>query len=441
MKSNFLSKGIILILIIILVLITLSFFPNLEIGSWKLSKFDIFSDIRKKKTTVETVKKKKEKVKIIVPKGVYLIENYSKDSIPLKIFFDALNNQDYKKQPVRVAFFGDSFIEGDIMCSDFRDTLQSVFGGRGVGYVPITSEVARFRTTIQHTFKNFSTFTIIKNNSKTQLGGGGFCFIPQEKNSLTYQSVKQRYLNSFHKIRLFYISSDKSSFTYKLSGQTYNSGLSKSSSIQQYIIDANSSNSISFNFDNTDNLKLYGVSFEDTAGIYIDNMSMRGNSGVGLAKIPESMHSQFDKLQQYKLIILQFGLNVINEKTTNLTWYKKSMIKVINMIKSSYPNSSILLLGISDRSCKIDGEYTSLPSIPIMIETQRYIAKTTQIAYWDLFTAMGGKNSMIRYADSCKPAMANKDYTHLTYPGGKYIAHVFAKSLLFESNRYYGKKN
>ena len=46
------------------------------------------------------------------------------------------------KRPVRIAYFGDSFIEADIFTADLRERFQSEFGGCGVGYVPITSSIS-----------------------------------------------------------------------------------------------------------------------------------------------------------------------------------------------------------------------------------------------------------------------------------------------------------
>ena len=39
-------------------------------------------------------------------------------------------------EPVRIAFMGDSFVEGDILTADLRESLQETFGGGGVGFVP-----------------------------------------------------------------------------------------------------------------------------------------------------------------------------------------------------------------------------------------------------------------------------------------------------------------
>lgn len=70
------------------------------------------------------------------------IEDYSVGHIGLKRFFAALRNSRQANRPVRVAFLGDSFIEGDIVVADFRSGMQERFGGRGVGFVPVTSVAA-----------------------------------------------------------------------------------------------------------------------------------------------------------------------------------------------------------------------------------------------------------------------------------------------------------
>ena len=52
------------------------------------------------------------------------IEDYSVGHIGLKRFFAALRNSRQANRPVRVAFLGDSFIEGDIVVADFRSGMQ-----------------------------------------------------------------------------------------------------------------------------------------------------------------------------------------------------------------------------------------------------------------------------------------------------------------------------
>ena len=51
------------------------------------------------------------------------------------------------KGKIRIAYFGDSMIEGDLITQTLRKLLQQEFGGQGVGFLPMHSNVAQFRQT------------------------------------------------------------------------------------------------------------------------------------------------------------------------------------------------------------------------------------------------------------------------------------------------------
>ena len=75
-----------------------------------------------------------------------VVEDFSVGHIGLRRFFAALNGISTLGRPVRVAFLGDSFIEGDILTADFRERMQARFGGRGVGFgrrAPYSPTVSR----------------------------------------------------------------------------------------------------------------------------------------------------------------------------------------------------------------------------------------------------------------------------------------------------------
>ncbi|MBL7874550.1 MAG: hypothetical protein JNL53_02735, partial [Cyclobacteriaceae bacterium] len=111
------------------------------------------------------------------------------------------------------------------------------------------------------------------------------------------------------------------------------------------------------------------------------------------------------------------------------------MIKVVNRLKRIFPKASFVLIGISDRGGNVGGEIKTLPAIPRMRDTQREIARQTQIAFWDLFSAMGGENSMVNFTHATPP-LAAKDYTHLNMRGGRKLAKKLSDALLYEEYRY-----
>jgi hypothetical protein len=46
-----------------------------------------------------------------------------------------------QKGDIRIAYFGDSMTDGDLIVQDFRNALQSQYGGKGVGFVSITESI------------------------------------------------------------------------------------------------------------------------------------------------------------------------------------------------------------------------------------------------------------------------------------------------------------
>ena len=368
------------------------------------------------------------------PPGLTCIEDYSDDKNALQDFLAALQRVRANGATVRIAVYGDSFIEGDVFCGSFRDTLQTIFGGRGVGFVPITSNVTGFRNTIKHKFGNWETSSLVNKTSDAELGPAGFTFIPLADNSVEYRPSRQRYLREFNNVRLYYKNLDSAVLYFRMDTVAGSESLERSGSLQEWRYRKSGTRLAHFRFEPYDSLWLYGASFESEGGVYVDNFSIRGNSGLNLNRISPSMYRQFDQYRNYKLIILQFGLNLAVEDNLNYEAYVQRMARVINGMKKTFPRASFLLLSVSDRSENVDGTFQTMSSIPVMRDAQRIIAQECRIAFWDMFTAMGGENSMVEYVNA-KPALGARDFTHLTFRGGRKLAGHLVRGLLVEFER------
>ena len=438
MDDNHLKKSFHWLAWVIAILFLFSFAGEFSLGRFKFKRVSLLADIQKdapkpvaKKDSVRQTPKKPAARKNPCPPGITCVEDYSENKNALTNFFRALTG--VRRRPVRVAFFGDSFIEGDILCASFRDTLQHLFGGQGVGYVPITSEVTQFRTTIRHTFSGWKTYWAVGDKSPfAPLGLSGYCFIPQVENEVEYRPGKKR-SGPFHTARLFYTSPLPNQLHYTLDDSlSFEQPLKPSEAMQQTVVSCEGAQAIKLHFEPFDSLKLYGVSFENKTGMYVDNFAMRGNSGMGLLQTATRELNEFNYFQNYKLILLQYGLNVVGESdTAGYDRYADKMVKVVNRLKENFPQSSIMLLGISDRSYNQNGKFVTMPNILLMRHAQREIARRSKIAFWDVFAAMGGANSMVKFV-AADPPLAAKDYTHLTYWGGRKLAKKLADALLYE---------
>lgn len=441
MSKNKLHEPFLLCIIVIASLLALSLVPRFSFEVIAFKEINLLQDVEIEEIDSVAVAFNDslvlkqdsviQRVKETCPSGVTCIEDYSGDSTALQPFFKALSES--HESPVRIAFYGDSFIEGDVFCGSFRDSLQSIYGGRGVGFVPITSGVAGFRNTIKHAFDNWRTSSIItRTDSTAEYGPAGYCFVPLEDNWVQYRPSKQRFLREFNTVKLYYKNYHKAAvkFSVNYDTTTWEVPLRRSVHLQEWVYKGKNLRSIRFTFDPYDSLRLFGASFEGGPGVYVDNFSLRGNSGISLTGISRNMMARFNTFRDYKLVILQFGLNMVVEDSLNYKAYVKRMVRVINNMKTAFPQSSFLLMSVSDRSTNSTGKFETMNAIPAMRNAQRMIAQEAGIAFWDMFEAMGGENSMVRFVTS-KPALAAKDYTHLNFKGGKKLAGSFVRSLLY----------
>jgi hypothetical protein len=448
-ERNKLLQVLWLTTIIIAGLIFLSFLPEITIGSYQLKKIDILSDLHpdppeiKNIVTVDSIL-----IKEIIPtdsipidSSLVPIEDFSGDKKVLKHFYQALQNAENRQ--VRIAFFGDSFIEGDIISSSMRDTLQQVFGGNGVGLVPMASEIAGFRKSIKHTYSNWETYSILTSQDGTiPMGISGYTYLPKEDNTVTYKPGKVPRQENFKVVKLLYQNEGSAAINFTINeGPEVSHEFEKSDSVKQFIVTHPGIQSIQLRATPPDSLLFFGISFEDTQGVYVDNFSMRRNSGIALTKLSLPLLKQFNNFLDYKLIILQYGLNVASENdSTNYGWYTGKMVKIIKDLKEVFPKTSFLLLSVSDRGTNKEGRVVTMESIPKMRTMQREIARKSGIAFWDMFEAMGGRNSIVQFTEAIPP-LAAKDYTHLTHLGGNKIGRKLADALLHEYNKHEKKNN
>ncbi len=417
-----------------------SFFQDYHIRKVDYITPIVLAGTGKEKQPAVVQKTEKSKVKrvvkaaVTVPADLTAIEDFSADGGYLNYFLQALNNvkADSAAGNCRIAFYGDSFIEGDILTMSLRDSLQKRFGGSGVGFLPISSEVSMFRKSLQSESDNWKVNSL---NSKTKdavLGIGGKTFIPQAN-----AGIKLYPANDINGIHLLYTNNNDNQHVNTLTNKKYTNSyvLKAGEGLQSLALSqgADSVHHFSLTIPNSQGLEVYGLNVENGRGVYLDNFSLRGNSGLGLKSIADEQYSDFQKLMKYNLIVLQFGLNVAAPTSKDFSIYEKNMVKMITHLKTLFPETSFLLVSTSDRSYKQNGAYTTMPSIPLMVEAQRRVAKESGILFWNMYQAMGGENSMV---DFVKAHHANKDYTHLTFSGGNKVATQLLKSLLFEYENY-----
>lgn len=335
-------------------------------------------------------------------------------------------------QSVRIAYFGDSMTDGDLIVQDLRSAFQSQFGGTGVGFVPLVSESAGSRSSVKHSFggswkdQNFVT----SKYSRYAFGINGHVFYPTDSLAwVRYEAGRQANVASLPNPTLFYGSSRKNgrlkvtygkdSLWYKLDGNlALNTLRIGKSDLKKFRAD----------FIEADSIPIYGFNFDNGKGVHIDNFSQRGNSGMPLSKLNPQLLNQFQKKLGYDLIILHYGTNVLNYGTKNYNWYQRGMQKAIANLRAGFPGVPILLISAADKATKYDMEMRTDSAVVPLTLAQRKLAVETRSGFINLFELMGGNGSMVRWVDEV-PALANKDYTHFNFRGAKKVASLFYQKL------------
>jgi len=361
---------------------------------------------------------------------------------PLAQFLESLAKTNRKTTDnTRIAHYGDSMIEGDLLSMHLREQFQRDFGGEGVGFMPITSITYGFRTTIRHRFsRNWVYHSPVKSgSSQFQYGISGEVFYPTASDqtyTVNYRPSRDPFLKRFPRTILYYGSAAAidSLHHHQLSYNNTTFTLKGTDTVNQLVLSDSITRTadLSFVFDHP--VPIYGISFESRQGVIVDNFAMRGSSGMHLSSIKPEVLEQFNAYMNYDLIVLQFGLNVLGE-VNDFSWYRDRMIKVIRQYQAAMPTASILLVGTGDRAKRApDGSMQTDPVVYRLIQAQQDAATQTGVAFFNLFEAMGGTNSMVRWVDELK--YANKDYAHLNFKGAREAARLMYAYLMDAYHAY-----
>lgn len=459
-QINTARQPLLIIFFTLLIAVSFSLLPqNIVLFGYELKHVDMLSDIKQIDESAPAIVPEQTSVTKASVAGAGLLnrlfENllakYSEGSayqIPsgflygdikqLSYFFDALKNA--RTQGVRIAHYGDSAIEGDLISAELREGLQSKFGGSALGHLGIISQDITFRTTVKHSFspeKTWETASLYSSNLKgLPLGISGEVAVPKGNSWVKYEITKvQKSLKEFKSVRLFYTNAKSSAvkvyFNDSPSPKSVN--LVAGVGLKELVIKSDApAKSVKLEFPDKDQAYIFGVSLESDPGVYIDNFPLRGNSGTDIQKISADMLKSYAKFIDYKLILLEFGLNLAGKQ--DYAFYEREMTKVINLLKSAYPKASILMISIHDKSVKQGTSFVTDPSILKLLETQKTIAAKNNVALFNLWEAMGGQNSMPKWVKA-NPPLASNDYVHFNIIGAKKVADLIIQSLMGEYNK------
>ena len=360
----------------------------------------------------------------------------------LAAFYAALDS--VRTMPVRVVHYGDSQIEEDRITNVLRERWQKAYGGGGVGLLPLhqtipTRSMRQWLSmdgvvqTVQGGPKRYLVYgprSMRLDNDEygvmgqvavmdsTLVAGSEdvvMCIEPIDK--------KRQGHNYFNRVRVLTDSVD----VYILAQDTM---LSPTPDTRHPLLYTLPDSTTKCEIHLQGKGKVYGVSLETPTGVIVDNIPMRGCSGNIFTKIDSTQLSDFYRETNTRLIILQFGGNMIpqTENASTISGYVRSTLRQqVRYLRACAPDAAILFIGPSDMSTNIDGQMSTYPLVPYMDKLLKKMAAEEQIAYWSMYDAMGGKDSMVRWVEN---GLAGSDYVHFTRAGANKMGRMLYEWLM-----------
>ena len=346
----------------------------------------------------------------------------------LAAFYAALDSA--STMPVRIVHYGDSQIEEDRITNILRQQWQKAYGGGGVGLIPLHQTIPT---------RTIRQWLSINDVAQTAQGG--------PKRHLVYGPRSMRLASSddygvmgqvavmdstlvagSEDIVLHIEPIDKKRHPHNY----FNRVRVLTDSVSGYILAQDTTlyfqrsdlPSLITLPDSTTQCELhlhgkghvYAVSLETPTGVMVDNIPMRGCAGTVFTRMnSESLINYFHSTNT-RLIIMQYGGNMIphTNTTSAINSYVNNLRQQVRHVRACAPYASILFIGPSDMSTRIDGKMVTYPMVPYLDRQLRKLAAEEQIAYWSLYDAMGGKNSMAKWVEI---GLAASDYVHFSRAG------------------------
>lgn len=364
-------------------------------------------------------------------------------------FFERLNRVDSTGRPLHILHFGDSQLDGDRISRFLRVLFQTKFGGSGCGLVGCLDPVKQVSSVWIDSKGDWSTQWVYDESRRANslcfglLGNKSMALVNDDASVMyTPSPVGEHNCRNYRTAKLFVTSStSKQIVTCYADRALYQIDTVQSSTIQS--LDYSfpyPPRRLEFTFSGNQTPYLNGCLLDGIGGVQVDNIALRGQLFTRFLQRDSILVSEMVSKLDVGLVILQFGANLLPTKADNYHFYVQQIEQQIGLIKKFIPKAAIMVIGVGDAAERINGQLETLSSVRPIAVAQELAAMHMGACYFDLFTAMGGAGTIVKWADS-DPKMALTDYIHYNQLGGKQVANLIFNSIEAEYQLWVNQLN
>ncbi len=359
---------------------------------------------------------------------------------PLLPFIDSLK---YSRGQVRVMYYGDSQVEGDRISGKLRELLREEGGGTGPGlFLPVMPVMYTESIWIQSS-SNWNRYTYVSYNDGV-ISNNRFgplmvkCRYLAEGDSVDNQvkaTVKVKPSNladtataCFERLRIFYNCEDGPVSVNVVAGNTLllKDTLPVAPGVHETGCELYGVSQITIEFEGRYSPDIYGISIESDTGVVVDNIPLRGSAGLEFTMVDNATLNEWMDMLQPDLIVLQYGLNIVRNVRDEYSYYRRGIVRQIDVIKRASPAVPVLIVGVTNMADVVGDSIKPFDNIKEISRAQKEAAEETGAVFWDAYEEMGGSGSV---ADWVAKRLMQTDYTHLTYAGADTVALMIARDL------------
>jgi hypothetical protein len=377
------------------------------------------------------------------------------DKTILYPFFRELLASLTSEQGIHILHYGDSQLEGDRITDYLRSRFQAEFGGSGPGILPLGEEAYRLAL-LSSVSGNWQKHNLMGTRYKDQGSypygplGSYFRFAADPGDSasgakpltawITFRGkgIAGGKTDQYQRCRIFYENYHEAVKVSFFDGETKlkSDTLPPSRTLRECdLAFTGTPSNLTIRFSGTASPDFYGICLDSPKGISVDNIPIRGSSGLEFTRMSPTLLTEMYRILNVKLLILQFGVNVVPGDLDDYTYYENGLYSQICQLKKLNPGLSIIVIGVSDASRKNRDTYESYPCVEKIWKAQKAAALKAGCVFWNLYDAMGGNNSMPSWVFAKEP-LATTDFLHFNYAGARIVGKMFYSALINDYNEF-----
>lgn len=350
---------------------------------------------------------------------------------------------DSLKQVIRVLHMGDSQIEADRITAILRKHFQQLYGGSGPGFVmPIDPLHINANVSVSYSNNWTLSYSYKKQTAPAPVRygfPGKASWYSDSSANFSIQPIawKSQRLRQFPNIRLMLSATDTPLYLRTdIENQVWHDTLTEKTETL-HVADFQAPafpGDINFHFSGVASPIIHGVTLDNTGGIAVDNLAMRGRPWPGIRIADKRMLRTMAEELNTGFIILQFGTNVLPTKTDNYNFYRIHFLKELELLKKLLPEVPVLVIGVQAAAESKEGTLVAMEHARLISEAQKAATLACGMAFFDLHKAMGGTDGAINWANET-PSLMLSDMMHFSSRGARVVGDQIWMAL--DSLRYH----